>query len=318
MLESKAVPALAIEDDELGGVTPPELVPADLHAEAVATLFRAIVDLLALVRPFRFEPLRVIQRELRSPAFAQRALRSEALNALEPMAWTLLDELCAGPPIDGVLSPLMPVSSVHRAVDSALLAVALGSRAGLPRARQRQLGLGMLLRDVGMMFVDPAALETQGELPPAVWNRVRHHPVLGSLLARLIAPNDVFTQTVIQQHHERQDGTGYPRGLTGSNRLRRPRGSDRPQGVVSLEGEIAALIDVYTAIASHRPYRGALAPDAGVREVLGQAHSALNAELTQLFGRSIAWYPVLSRVRVLSGDYENCAGYVLSAGAERP
>jgi hypothetical protein len=134
----------------------------------------------------------------------------------------------------------------------------------------------------------------------------------------VIVPNDVFTQAVIQQHHERQDGTGYPRGLTGSNRLRRPRGSERSQGAVSLEGEIAALIDLYTAVTSHRPYRQALAPDAGVREVPGQEGSALNTELTKLFGRSIAWYPVLSRVRVLSGDCEGCSGYVLSAGAERP
>ncbi len=317
-IESGGVHAVVIEDDQLDDVNVPELVPVEVHAHGVACLLKAVGELLQTVRNYRFEPLRAVQSELKSPDFVRRLIRSRPMSELEGFVRLVLDELSVRRPIDGLLSPIMPVSSLHRTVDSAILAAALARQARLDRDRQHQLALGMLLRDVGMVFVDPAALESPVEPGAETWRRIKHHPTLGFMIARAIAPNDVFAQTVILQHHERQDGEGYPRGLTGTNSTKRRARASASESQLTIEGEIAAVVDTYTAITSHRPYSPALAPDAAMREVLSQCGTALNSSLGQQFTAAVNWYPVLSRARITAGDHAGCSGYVISGNSEQP
>ena len=317
-LQRKEVTTLIIDDDELTDVNVPELAPSDLHAHVTAALFRTVQDLATLVRAFRFDGLRAIQISVRTTKFARNVLRSEGVRSLEPALGQLLDEMNTRVPIDGAASLIIPASSVQRAVDSALLAATLARRLGLELDRQRQIALGMLLRDLGMMFVEPEILDATNELPIAAWKRIRQHPALGYLLARVIAPNDVFAQIVCLQHHEHQNGQGYPRGLAGSNKLQRKRNYRNANDVVVPEAEIAALIDVFMAVTAHRPYRAAVSTDAGMREVVSMAGTVLNKELVRLFIQSFVWYPVRSRVRVRGGAHSGHTGVVIGCNAEQP
>ena len=88
---------------------------------------------------------------------------------------------------------------------------------------------------------------------------------------------------VALQHHEHQDGTGYPNGLTGLNRLfRTPRERFDPQHMTLL-AELAAVADVYSALSSDRPYRAALpAPDV-LETMRGMAGDHLNREAVEAF-----------------------------------
>ncbi len=117
----------------------------------------------------------------------------------------------------------------------AALAVAIGERFGLPAARLRALAIGGLLHDIGKLSIPNSILQKPGPLDDAEFALIKRHPVHGyELLTELGGFNDTVVHLVLD-HHERLDGSGYPRGIDadalsarnadprGLRRLRRPR-----------------------------------------------------------------------------------------------
>jgi hypothetical protein len=125
----------------------------------------------------------------------------------------------------------------------AMLAVQLGEALGLPRPRLRMLALGGLLHDIGKLAVPASVLGKPGPLDDAEFAEIKRHPEAGE---RLLAELGGFAPSVrrlVLDHHERLDGSGYPRGLVGAE--------------LDLETRILAVSDVYDALVSDRVYRGA-------------------------------------------------------------
>src|SRR5207245_6686634 len=121
-------------------------------------------------------------------------------------------------------------------------------------------------------------------------DHIRVHPQVGYDMLRKLRPSEVIANHVAYQHHERQDGTGYPRGLHGHNRVQRAPVERGATGRVLLDAEIVAVADVYDALGSDRPYRAALPPDQVVRTMRrlagGQLHRALAAQLIPVLASS--------------------------------
>ena len=109
-----------------------------------------------------------------------------------------------------------------------------------------ELGAGFFLHDLGKIFVDEAILNKPGKLTDVEMKQIRRHPALGY---RILNKTNQLTNecaTVVLQHHERDDGKGYPKGLRGSE--------------IHEYGRICSLADVYDALTSERPYRKKLKP----------------------------------------------------------
>ncbi|MHB8764872.1 MAG: HD domain-containing phosphohydrolase [Deferrisomatales bacterium] len=131
---------------------------------------------------------------------------------------------------------------------------ALAEALGLAAELGRQLALAARLHDVGKVRVPRALLEKQGPLTVPEFEVVKHHTTWG---AELLGhhPRLALAREVAQGHHERWDGTGYPRGLAGAR--------------IPLGARIVALCDVYEALRARRPYREPLDHDAAVAVVTG-------------------------------------------------
>ena len=109
----------------------------------------------------------------------------------------------------------------QHSVDVAVLGILLGRTAGLPRDQLRELALGCLLHDLGKMYIDEAILDKPDKLTPEEFDEIKKHPQMGFELIRRMPVFSILPAHVAYQHHERQDGEGYPRGLIGNNVLGR-------------------------------------------------------------------------------------------------
>jgi len=128
----------------------------------------------------------------------------------------------------------------------ALLAVRVGDLLGLPAARLRQLALGGLLHDIGKLAVDDTILKKPAPLTDAEFAAIRRHPDAGVQLLRELGGFRPGVIALVRDHHERLDGSGYPRGLTGAE--------------LTLDVRILGACDVFDALVSPRVYREAWTP----------------------------------------------------------
>jgi hypothetical protein len=123
------------------------------------------------------------------------------------------------------------------------IACAIAQEMDLPEDRVNQLRIAAKLHDLGKVAIPTELLARPGKLSPIEFDLVKTHPqVAYNILQPLQLPGD--TTEIILQHHERLDGSGYPRGLTELEIL--------------LEAKILGVADVMEAMCSHRPYRPAL------------------------------------------------------------
>ncbi len=132
------------------------------------------------------------------------------------------------------------------------LAAAIGVEMGLDGDRVEGLRVAALIHDIGKMMVPAAILNKPGELGHHEFNIVKMHCEFGyDSLTEIDFPWPVAE--VALQHHERIDGSGYPRGLTGEEMI--------------LEAKIMAVADVVEAMTFRRPYREALGLEAALEEI---------------------------------------------------
>jgi putative nucleotidyltransferase with HDIG domain len=132
------------------------------------------------------------------------------------------------------------------------LAVAIGRRLGLERDRLEGLRLGALVHDIGKLTIPTDLLLKRGALEGNERQRIEGHPRAGYNIVKDINFRWPVAE-MVYQHHERLDGTGYPRGLKGE--------------AIVLEARIIAVADAVEAITTRRPYREALGIEAALRHI---------------------------------------------------
>lgn len=154
-----------------------------------------------------------------------------------------------------------------------LLATAMGVEMGMDEDALEGLRLGAMIHDLGKIYLPAEILTRPGRLTEIEFALVKTHSEVGREIVSGIAfPWPVAE--IIYQHHERLDGTGYPRGLKGDQILP--------------EAQILAVADVVEAMASHRPYRAALGIETALAEIQHGAGSAYSPDVVALCLRLFA------------------------------
>lgn len=189
---------------------------------------------------------------------------------------------------------------VH-SVNVCALSLLIGLAERLDRGDLRRLGMGALLHDVGMTrCADLAGRE--GDLSAEELERIRRHPVDGYEMLRGQEGVHLFSAHIALQHHERLDGSGYPRGLRS--------------GRILPFAKIVAVADSYDAMTADRPWRGAKHLQAAMAELLGEAGTKYDATAVQHLARRLAVYPNGTVVRLSSGELAAVVGQ--GTRAEQP
>jgi HD-GYP domain-containing protein (c-di-GMP phosphodiesterase class II) len=200
-------------------------------------------------------------------------LQAEALDQQHVLDDDYLDDIATA--FGQVVDAKSPYTSGHSA-RVALYTDMIAESLGLSMARRRWLKRGALLHDVGKLGVSNSVLDKAGALDPEEWQAVKEHAyytetILGSIGAfRELA-------TIAGAHHERLDGTGYPRGLSGDE--------------IAIETRIITTADIFDAITAERPYRGAIPIPQALEIMRKTVGTALDADCFAALVRAVEQVP---------------------------
>jgi uncharacterized domain HDIG len=174
-------------------------------------------------------------------------------------------------------------------INVSILAVILGRKLGYAREKLEVLGIAGLFHDVGKATIPEAILNKPGKLTDEEMAVMRTHPLRGYKLLREQKDIPVEVLRGCLEHHEKHDGSGYPRGLKGD--------------AISDYSRLLAVVDVYDALTSRRVYKEPMPPG----KVLGMMYTwrvtDFHPNIVEQFIKSLGVYPVGSLVRLSSGDH---------------
>ena len=186
-------------------------------------------------------------------------------------------------------------------VDVCVLSVLVAVHLGYTEVKLQELAVGALLHDVGKTKIEPDLINKQTALDEDEMAIMRGHTMFGFDILRSYQGKMTLPSIHIAlQHHEKYDGTGYPRGLSKDD--------------IHEYSRIVSIADVYDAVTSDRPYRKALLPHEAYELMLFNGSQHFDPMILPLFLQRIAIYPVGTVVRLNTGDI----GVVTSVPPEMP
>jgi HD-GYP domain-containing protein (c-di-GMP phosphodiesterase class II) len=277
--------------------------PAQLAGEAIPVYSR-IALLAQVIDVFHTEGGRTAaMREARGRAgqwFDPQLVQAFDTVAQDDAFWTVL----ASPGVDGAIAALQPAGQGQQPLDDdylddiaiafgqvvdakspytsghsarvALYTDMIGESLGMSAERRRWLKRGALLHDVGKLGVSNSVLDKPGALDRIEWDAVKlhaHHTE--TILSRIGAFKELAE--IAGAHHERLDGTGYPRGLAAHE--------------IRIETRIITTADIFDAITAERPYRGAIPLPQALEMMKKTVGTALDADCYEALVRAVERVP---------------------------
>jgi HD-GYP domain-containing protein (c-di-GMP phosphodiesterase class II) len=185
------------------------------------------------------------------------------------------------------------------AVKSTIIAIVIGAYLKLPSHRLIELGVAAILHEIGMIKLPPQIYLSKRVLQPQERKAILTHPVLSyNLLKSFDFPKNVSVAAL--EHHERENGSGYPQQLTG----------DR----ISLYAKIIAVACSYEALSSQRPHKEAKDGYTGMLELLKNEGKQYDETVVRALVYSISIYPIGLYVLLSTGR----KGQVVDVNPENP
>jgi HD-GYP domain-containing protein (c-di-GMP phosphodiesterase class II) len=284
-LVRQGINAVYIDDELSAGIDVPEVLTERTRNEAETALQQAYDDI-----PDALE--------------SGETVSDKAITDMKRIAHLIARDIAASGDAVLALTDLAGADAytLQHSIDVTVLGLVLGRRVlnlyGWPNYRGERvftgiderltnLGVGLLLHDIGKLVVPSPVLRKNGPLEPDEWELMRQHPVAGVELLPGHAISSL-AKSVVRSHHERWDGSGYPEGRVGSR--------------IAQFARIASVADVYDAVTSARPYRAAAPAHVGYQVIVEGAGRAFDPEVVEAFRKLVAPYPAGTEVELVDGS----------------
>jgi putative nucleotidyltransferase with HDIG domain len=316
VLKRKGFASVFIKDDNTEDIVVEDILSEDIQRAAQAALAQVFDFVQQVSADFNQTNSETIVANLHDPGITTALRDHEGFKQLDQLATTILDNLLETDMLTGITQIRNHSDALFsHSVNVTATALMIGRRLRLNQRDLEWLGAGCMLHDIGKIFLDQTILAGSAMPLAQQFSLQREHPRLGYELLRTRNPDAILVNHVALEHHERQDGLGYPRNLRGTNKIDRPL-SD-PQNIM-LIAEIATVADVYDTLSTSRPHRPALTPPQISDTMRRLAGTFLNREITAQFLSLLTVMPVGLGVVVQSGRYVGYKGVVIQTNKKHP
>jgi len=165
--------------------------------------------------------------------------------------------------------PVLQDYHFHHSVQVAMTSYKLAKWHGFEQKDLIPIAIAGLMKDIGNAKLDPALLAKSSSLTSSELAEVRAHTKTGYTILKNVAAFNEGTKLVAVQHHEREDGSGYPLGLKGDK--------------IHPYSKVVAIADIYHAMSTNRSYRQAISPYIVLEELLQYSFGKLDPAIVRTF-----------------------------------
>lgn len=268
------IPALYIDDGFLGDITIEDVITEEIRVHAMTQVRELLEDQ---------------QRDgASSPFGAKRAIIK--VKRLEETVENIIEQLLANRFLIVNLTDIRAIDdyTFGHCVNVCVLSLLTGITLGYEKEKLLRLGMGAILHDLGKVDVPFEILNKPGKLTAEEFAVIKRHPGEGYKRVLKMPGVSAASAQVVYQHHERYDGSGYPRGLRGKE--------------VHEFAYICGVADVFDALTADRVYRRACPVHEAYEMVAGSGDSLFEFRVVRAFLENVAAYPVGTWVRLSTGE----------------
>lgn len=211
------------------------------------------------------------------------------LEELKPLITEIVDSIISNADVEINMNYMWTHHeyTYFHCVNVGILAVSIGIKLDLCREELINLGTAGILHDIGKKDIPVEILDKPGKLSDEEYDMIKLHPEYGYYILADADSLSSATKIGVLEHHERYDGSGYPRGLKGDE--------------ITLFGRILAVADTFDAMTSDRTYRNAYSPSEAVEFLMGTGNHLYDSKVIHAFIRCVTVYPVGTCVELSDG-----------------
>lgn len=254
---------------------------------AVPLVEEECMGVLLVDRSPRSKPFGILDQEILTTMAEQAVVairNAQMYETQERVTWGTIRSLSAI--LDGMDAYSTSSSRGSSSRRLAGIAGAIADAMKLSVVQQKSLQYAALLHDAGRVGIPDEILHKPSKLEPAEYAQMKEHPVKG---ATLLEPLEILEPAVpiILHHHERYDGTGYPKGLK--------------REAIPLGARILGLANAFEAMVSDRPYRRAMSVDEAAREIASHSGTQFDPKVVETFMKLVQSGKIASLLDSSSG-----------------
>ncbi len=313
-LKDRGISGCFIQDGQTDDIIPNENITDHVRSSTIQKMTDIFNQVQGINKHFKVQSKSALIDTIHSDRYQDAVNKSPEFKRLTSGVKGIVTELISSPQILLGMNSLKNYDDYvfQHATEVSITAIMIGRKIGLSHKRLQELGMGCLLMDIGNIFLPKEVLQKSGKLTKEEFAIIKEHPVIGYELLKNINSIGVLPSHVAFQHHEKQDGTGYPRGLTGNNSTLI---SDEPRSI-HLYASIASIADVYDSLSSDTPYRKAFPREKVITMMSKLGGTHFNKDVLRAFLKITPVYPEGSTVRITIGKHKNKIGVVTEVNRE--
>lgn len=260
-----------IDDKQTEGIEFKDPISAQLKQEAVATIMDTFKEIVT------------------EPISSKSFILEKSVKQYKSIIRNIISELDSNPELMSILADVCTHDTYifTHSLNVTLYSLALGMELKMKPDQLETIGLGAIMHDIGKIAVPKEILLKPGKLTNEEFEVIKTHTIEGFEMLRNSYSVPLLVAHCAFQHHERLDGSGYPRGIKDKD--------------IHDYAKLIAISDVFDAVTSNRVYRAAMLPHEGLEMLYAGAERQYEINMIKAFHKAVAIYPIGITVELNDG-----------------